>query len=347
LLIDEFQDTDPIQIELAVLIAAPGTDVGEAPWDEIEPRPGHLFFVGDPKQSIYRFRRADISLFLRAAERFGHDGRRLSLTTNYRSGRSIINAVNAVFGELIQHETRGGAPSQPGYEPFVAVRPDPPSGPPVSVLGRVAHTDQPRADEVRARESAEVAATIRRALDEGWPVDRSADPDRPDWQPARAGEITILVPTRLSLPALEDALTGAGIAYRAESASLVYASRLVRDLLLTLRAIDDPSDELSVVAALRSPLFGCGDDDLFSYRHDHGGRFDHGIAPPATLPPDDMVGGGLAYLREMHGLRRWRSPSELVDQVARDRRLLELGEAEGRPRDAWRRLRFVLDQARA
>ena len=347
LLIDEFQDTDPIQIELAVLIAAPGTDVGEAPWDEIEPRPGHLFFVGDPKQSIYRFRRADISLFLRAAERFGHDGRRLSLTTNYRSGRSIIDAVNAVFGELIQHETRGGAPSQPGYEPFVAVRPDPPSGPPVSVLGRVAHTNQPRADEVRARESAEVAATIRRALGEGWAVDRSADPDCPDWRPARAGDITILVPTRLSLPALEDALTGAGIAYRAESASLVYASRLVRDLLLTLRAIDDPSDELSVVAALRSPLFGCGDDDLFSYRHDHGGRFDHGIAPPATLRPDDTVGGGLAYLREMHGLRRWRSPSELVDQVARDRRLLELGEAEGRPRDAWRRLRFVLDQARA
>jgi ATP-dependent helicase/nuclease subunit A len=347
LLVDEFQDTDPIQIELAVLIAAPGTDVGEAPWDEIEPRPGHLFFVGDPKQSIYRFRRADISLFLRAAERFGHHGRRLSLTTNYRSGRSIIDTVNAVFGLLIQQETRGGAPSQPGYEPFVAVRPDPPAGPPVSVLGRVAHTDHPRADDVRARESAEVAATVRRALDEGWPVDRSADPDRPDWQPARAGDVTILVPTRLSLPALEDALTGAGIAYRAESASLVYASRLVRDLLLTLRAIDDPSDELSVVAALRSPLFGCGDDDLFRYRHDHRGRFDYGIAPPTTLPPDDMVGGGIAYLRQMHELRRWRSPSELVDQVARDRRLLELGEAEGRPRDAWRRLRFVLDQARA
>ncbi len=347
LLIDEFQDTDPIQIELAVLIASPGTDVGEAPWDEIEPRPGHLFFVGDPKQSIYRFRRADISLFLRAAERFGHNGRKLSLTTNYRSGRSIIDSVNAVFGQLIRHETRGGAPSQPGYEPFVAVRPDTPAGPPVSVLGRLAHTDQPRADEVRTRESAEVAATIRRALDEGWRVDRSADPDRPDWQPARAGDVTILVPTRLSLPALEDALTDAGIAYRAESASLVYASRLVRDLLLTLRAIDDPSDELSVVAALRSPLFGCGDDDLFRYRHEHGGRFDYGVPPPATLPPDDVVAGGLAYLRRMHDVRRWRSPSELVDQVIRDRRLLELGEAEGRPRDAWRRVRFVLDQARA
>jgi ATP-dependent helicase/nuclease subunit A len=117
--------------------------------------------------------------------------------------------------------------------------------------------------------------------------------------------------------------------------------------LLTLRAIDDPSDELSVVAALRSPLFGCGDDDLFRFRHDHGGRFGSSTDLPDTVPDDDPVGCGLAYLRRMHDLRSWRSPSELADAVVRDRRLLELGPAEGRPRDLWRRVRFVLDQARA
>src|SRR4029450_9552495 len=167
------------------------------------------------------------------------------------------------------------------------------------------------------------------ALDEGWLVDRSPDADRHDWQPARAGDVAILVPTRLSLPPLEDPLTDAGISSRAESASLVYASRLVRDLLLTLRAIDDPSDQLSVVAALRSPLFGCGDDDLFRFRHDHGGRFDSSVDLPATAPDGDPVGCGLAYLRRMHDLRSWRSPSELADAVIRDRRLLELGPAEG------------------
>src|SRR5690606_23403145 len=97
LLIDEFQDTDPIQIELAVLIASSDPDAGSKPWHEIDPKPGHLFFVGDPKQSIYRFRRAVISLFLRAAERFGADGRRLALTTNHRAGAPIIEAVNHVF----------------------------------------------------------------------------------------------------------------------------------------------------------------------------------------------------------------------------------------------------------
>ncbi len=369
LLIDEFQDTDPIQIELAVLIAGPDPGARDAPWDQVEVRPGHLFFVGDPKQSIYRFRRADISLFLQAADRFGRDGAQLALTTNYRSTRSIIAMVNHVFGQLIQPQGQGGVRSQPRYEALVAVRDDAPVGPAVSVLGRRQHGEEPPeadttgdtsgpaararpsprlfAEDVRRLESADVAATIRRALDEGWLVDRSPDADRHDWQPARAGDVAILVPTRLSLPALEDALTDAGISYRAESASLVYASRLVRDLLLTLRAIDDPSDELRVVAALRSPMFGCGDDDLFRFRHDHGGRFDPTAGRPDAVPDDDPVACGLDYLRRMHDLRSWRSPSELADAVVRDRRLLELGPAEGRPRDLWRRVRFVLDQARA
>ena len=369
LLIDEFQDTDPIQIELAVLIAGLDPGVREVPWDQVDVRPGHLFFVGDPKQSIYRFRRADISLFLRAADRFGRDDALLALTTNYRSTRSVIAAVNHVFGKLIQPQWHGGLRSQPGYDALVAVRDDAPVGPAVSVLGRRQHGAEPAegepggdaadtgpaapraarllAEDVRRLESADVAATIRRALDEGWLVDRSHDADRHDWQPAHAGDVAILVPTRLSLPSLEDALTDAGISYRAESASLVYASRLVRDLLLTLRAIDDPSDELSVVAALRSPLFGCGDDDLFRFRHDHGGRFDPTASLSDALPDGDPVAAALAYLRRMHDLRSWRSPSELADEVVRDRRLLELGTAEGRPRDLWRRVRFVLDQARA
>ena len=347
LLIDEFQDTDPIQVELAVLIASTDPDAGRKRWDEIEPAPGHLFFVGDPKQSIYRFRRADISLFLRAAERFGPGARRLSLTTNHRAGAPLVDVVNHLFGKLLQPASRAELPSQPAYEPFVSVRGGAPSGPPVSVLGRLAHTDGPRAAELRVRESADVAATIRRIVREGWRVDRSPDWRSPDWQPASLGDITVLIPTRTSLPALEDALTAAGIAYRAESASLVYASRLVRDVLLTLRAIDDPSDELSTVAALRSPLFACGDDDLYVFRRRFGGQFDHGRPQPPDVPTDHVVARGLAYLHQLHRQRLWLSPSELIDRVLRDRRVLEMGEAEGRARDLWRRMRFVVDQARA
>ena len=98
LLLDEFQDTDPIQVELAVLIAAtPGRRAtGEAHWTSLEVVPGHLFFVGDPKQSIYRFRRADIATFLSAEERFGDgDADTVRLTANFRATAPVIEWVNA------------------------------------------------------------------------------------------------------------------------------------------------------------------------------------------------------------------------------------------------------------
>ena len=71
-LLDEFQDTDPIQLEIAVrLTALPDDPVHETDWRQLRPHPQRLFIVGDPKQSIYRFRRADIAQYLRAAEQTG------------------------------------------------------------------------------------------------------------------------------------------------------------------------------------------------------------------------------------------------------------------------------------
>jgi ATP-dependent helicase/nuclease subunit A len=386
LLIDEFQDTDPIQVELAVLVASvdPFSD-GDRDWHEIPTVPGRLFFVGDPKQSIYRFRRADIATFLQTAEIFGAAGQRVTLAANHRSGQQLVEWVNEVFGRLMPapepadpsdpnddtndvdandvdvndldatHVDAWQIPSAPAYEPSVARRPDAPGGPPVALLGREAHEDSPKADEVRERESLDVAAAIRQVLGQGWLVDRSRTPSESDWRPAGAGDITVLVPTRLSLPFLEDALTDAGIPYRTESSSLVYGSRLVRDLFVTLRAIDDPSDELSIVAALRSALFGCGDDDLFTFRRWHNGSFDYTRTRAGSVPEDHPVGCALEYLRKLHERRRWAAPSELLDQVVRDRRLLELGtagpipgaSAGGRARDLWHRIRFITDQARA
>ncbi|MGH9209951.1 MAG: UvrD-helicase domain-containing protein [Acidimicrobiales bacterium] len=355
LLIDEFQDTDPIQVELAVLVASDDATAGQEPWQNVEPVPGRLFFVGDPKQSIYRFRRADIALFLEVAARFGDGDHRLSLTTNHRAGAALLGRINQLFERLMAPTPTNGAdgatiagPSQPAYQPLVAVRPDPPAGPSVAIVGRQAHEGRPSADEVRTREADDVATAVARILAERWMVDRSSDWRHPDWAPARAGDITVLLPTRLSLPFLEDAFAEAGIAYRTESASLVYSSRPIRDLFAALRAIDDPSDELTVVTALRSPLFGCGDDDLFTFRAIHGGRFDYSRGQPDSVPDDHPVAQGLGYLRGMHrNDRRWRTPSELVDQVVRDRRAMELANGQGRARDLWQRVRFVVDQARA
>ena len=128
--------------------------------------------------------------------------------------------------------------------------------PAVTVLGAVAHPDKPRADLLREREAADVAAIVRQALDEGWTV---CDQRTGQWRPARRDDIAVLVPARTSLPFLEDALDSAGIAYRAEASSLVYQAAEVRSLLAGARAIADTSDSLSLNSAKassssRSPL---------------------------------------------------------------------------------------------
>ncbi len=356
LLLDEFQDTDPIQIELAVRIAAadPESEAAAHPdWKQVPVAPGRLFVVGDPKQSIYRFRRADIGVFLDAQRLLAGDGASLTLTANFRTVPGITDWVNTTFAALMAEPPDDELPltPRPDYVALDAVRTDPPAGtgPTVAVLGRHAHTGRPSASEVRTAEAADVVATVQRARDEAWPVGDGTG----GWRDARLGDITILVPARTSLPFLEEALGDAGIAYRTEASSLVYASRAVRDLLLVVRAVADPTDELRTVSALRTPLFGCGDDDLYRFKVERGGHwaFTSGDADtagqPDTVPADDPVRAGLVVLRRWHDQRAWTSPSTLLDTIVRDRRALELAFAEGRPRDVWRRLRFVVDQARA
>ena len=348
LLLDEFQDTDPIQIELAVRIAAAvplDESAGNASWEQVEVAPGHIFVVGDPKQSIYRFRRADISTFLAAAARFGADGGRVELTANFRTVAPVIDWVNTTFRALMSEPDDTPLPvaSQPQYIALEQTRAAPVVGPPVCVLGRTELPKETRADELRASEADEVAATVARIMHEGWQVDDGEG----GWRRARLGDITVLVPARTSLPFLEDSLDEAGIPFRAELSSLVYASRAVRDLLMVLRAVDDPTNYLHIVSSLRTPLLSCGDDDLFRFKCERNGRWSYLADQPESVPADDPVRMGLYYLRSLYNQRHWLAPSELLERIARDRRALELGFTEGRPRDVWRRLRFVIDQARA
>ncbi|TKJ28323.1 UvrD-helicase domain-containing protein [Blastococcus sp. CCUG 61487] len=332
LLLDEFQDTDPIQIELAVRIAG-GAAASAERWEDVDVPPGSLFVVGDPKQSIYRFRRADIAIYLRSQQVIGEP---VSLTTNFRTVDPIVSWVNDVFGRLITFEED----RQPAFQALSPHRPPEPGSPPVVVLGAEAHLDKPKAAELREREAADVAGVIRRAIDEQWRVQVDGA-----WRAARLDDVAILVPARTSLPFLEDALDRAGIPYRAESSSLVYEAQEVRDLLAAARAVADPSDQLSLVTALRSPLFGCGDDDLWTWKRAGGAL--NVIAPLDDKPAEHPVGRSLAYLQRLHYAARWMAPSEVLAAIVADRRMLEVAATGPRARDHWRRLRFVVDQARA
>ena len=214
LLIDEFQDTDPIQIDLAKLIASPveKTDA----WPNLPDEPERLFFVGDPKQSIYRFQRADIAVFAQA----GHSPNvvRKSLTRNFRSAEPIIGWVNRLFGSLMGPE---GDDVQAAYTALAPVRGRPPTGPCVAVLD-TEHDSKTAMAELRQAEADEVAQAILSAVGQGWSVGAgTGDEGQQAWRPARLADICILLPTRTSLAQLEAALQAHSIPYRIEAGSLI------------------------------------------------------------------------------------------------------------------------------
>jgi ATP-dependent exoDNAse (exonuclease V) beta subunit len=355
LLLDEFQDTDPIQIELAMLIAS-SIDAGDgdpgpgfeppaaapAHWSDLRVAEGRLFFVGDPKQSIYRFRRADIDLFLRARDRFGIDGASVKLTTNFRTVAPVVEWVNALFENAMPEEVPG---AQPRYEPLVPFRrPEAGNDHRPLLLGGPHPNPKVRAAELREAEAADVARTVRDVQHhpERWPVH---DEHSGEWRPATLADVTILVPTRTSLPFLRAALEASAIPYRLATGTLVYDSQDVADVLAAVRAVDDPSDELSLVAALRSPLYACSDVDLFTF-HDAGGRWNLRVKPPESVAADHPVRLALAHLRSLWVDRWWLTPATLVDRIVRERQADLLAFGDPRPREVWRRLRFLVDQAR-
>ena len=355
-LLDEFQDTDPIQLEIAVRLTADPEDANQAEsrrgggdlpaWRRLRPLPGRLFIVGDPKQSIYRFRRADIAQYLRAADQVGAD--RVTLSANFRSTQAVIDFANDVFGRLITFE----ADAQPAFQPLDACRPVVALGHgTVSVLGADRHDDLTAnsrngdlgaADALRLREAADVAATVSTALAQGWPVHDDA---LGALRPCRPGDICILLPTRISLPALEAELRSAQLSYRAENSSVVYATIEIRHVMMVLRAADDPTDELTMVAALRSPLYGCSDVELWEWKR-QGGSWNPWAAAPAVLDAHP-VAASIAHIRSIAERIGWASPADLLAAIVDDRRVLDLALSGPDGRDVWRRVRYVIEQARA
>jgi len=244
-----------------------------------------------------------------------------------------------VFDRVVGAGTLG---SQPAYRHLAAARKalSPKAPLPVVLLG--GEHEQPIAS-VRDREAEEIATTIARIRDEQWPV--NVDRGKTT-RPAQLRDIAVLMPTRASLPQLEEALERAELPSRIESASLVWGTQEVRDLLAVLRAVDDPTNAVAVVAALRSPALACGDDDLLEWVQ-AGGRWDYRVEPPPAINDEHPVRSGMEQLDAFHRDRWWTGVADMVERVTRELRLFELAFAYRRPRDRWRRLRWVLDQARA
>jgi ATP-dependent helicase/nuclease subunit A len=326
LFVDEFQDTDPVQAEVLILLAA--SDPAIRAWRDVRPAPGKLFVVGDPKQSIYRFRRADVGIYEEVREQLArHGARLLTLTASFRSAPTIQRAVNAAFAPLMQgsRETL-----QASYVPLSPVRDDEPGQPALVALP----VPEPFGNRDRITKGAiadslpdAVGAFVHWLVSESnWTVTERDHPgirvpveakhvcllfrrfDTASWV---SGERQMEDVTRPYVQALESR----GIPHLLVGGKSFHDREEVETMRTALAAIEWPDDELSVFGTLRGALFGLGDEPLFEYRR-AAGRL-HPFRPIRTPLPDRLrpIAEALETLRDLHARRNYRPVAETIDRL--------------------------------
>ncbi|MCS7305141.1 MAG: UvrD-helicase domain-containing protein [Thermoguttaceae bacterium] len=275
LLVDEFQDTDPMQVRLIERLCGP---------DFLK---GKLFFVGDYKQSIYRFRGARPEEFHRLRSATPKAGQ-LSLTKNFRSQPGILDFVNALFCEEMG----------PDYEPLRPHRRQLNPEPIVEFLwakeaaeaewsqtasypqdeenaeDQVPGQQEAKAATIRGREADWIARRIRQLLDSGQPLvldQEAAKQGQERLRPPQPGDIAVLFRALSDIQIYEEALRQYEISYYLVGGHAFYAQQEIYDLLNLLRAIQSPLDEVALVGVLRSPFFNLHDETLYWLVRNTGG----------------------------------------------------------------------------
>ena len=258
-LVDEFQDTDPVQYEI---ILAVSEQVGNqaADWHDMRLEPGKLFIVGDPKQSIYAFRRADIEAFDRVMEKITADGGMAqTLTTNFRSDAAVLEPVNEIFDRLFERTPliqpanvrlevcpqRRSASIEPGVR-----------------LSVTAPNGQEETFDAAGATRAESEVLAR------WLTDEVLN--RPSMKP---GHVALLFRKLTQADAYLDALRRHEIPYIIEGEKHFYRRQEVIDFVNLLRVLDHPHDEIALTGLLRSPLGGLADRELYELKE--AGHFDY------------------------------------------------------------------------
>ena len=293
-MVDEFQDTDPLQTEIFWrLCGEPPGDGDAGDWTAFAPRPGALFLVGDPKQAIYRFRGADIAAYVGAREAFraGDADAVLSIATNFRSRAPIMEYVNARFETALSEEN-----GQPGFQALDPFRPLRDDGSSVAALDVSVADEDGKANAQQQRDGeAETVAELCARLIGSEPV---PDPENGRPRPCRAGDIALLAPTGNDLWRYEEALEARGIPVATQAGKGLYRRQEIQDLIAVTRVLADRRDTLALGALLRGPLVGLTEEELLDIVWS---------LPRTEIAPDDLPRLDLGV-----------SPEEIANPLARD-----------------------------
>jgi ATP-dependent helicase/nuclease subunit A len=318
LLVDEFQDTDPLQAEIMLLLSsepgepdadsAAGTDdVGRsdagasdqgADWRVQVPREGALFVVGDPKQSIYRFRRADIQLYGFVRDRFEDFGDVLTLSTNFRSRPPIGDVVNDLFDDEAFFP-REATSEQAAFE-RLDTRPPTSPVPREGVYTYLLAPDRANKEHAAIDDATRLATWIRGRVDQGE---------------RRPEDFLILTRLRPQLAKYANALEAFGLPVQVTGAGIGVEDEL-REVVVLLECMIDPTNPVRVVSALVGLFFGLDYERLVQHRL-AGGGFD--AMSPRDQGHPDVVGA----VRKLHGW--WRASNAEPADVFVGRLTSELG----------------------
>ncbi len=328
LLVDEFQDTDPLQAEILFLLAA--DDPKENNPDRAHVVPGKLFLVGDPKQSIYRFRRADVSLYENIKRRLEKDGASvIHLQTSFRSAPSIQDFVNSAFGPLMPQmvpndgvsEEEQGPRSQAVYVPLAPFRPNPRGRPTIVALPVPRpYGDYKKIVQWKIEESLPdaVGAFVDWMITQsGWTItERGSTVETPIKSQhicllfkrlqSFGGDVTRPYVRALEARRIPHVLVGGRSFHEREE---------VIALRNALAAIEWPDDELSMYATLHGPFFALGDDALLAFKHAH--RHLHPLRKRnADKPLTDLTKPVATALEVLGALHVARNRTTIADTIA-------------------------------
>ena len=313
-LVDEFQDTDPLQTEIFWRLCGEPIN-GDDDWTRFQIRPGALFLVGDPKQAIYRFRGADVGAYVQARDAFRAQdpGSLLSISTNFRSCASILTFVNERFEAVLS------ADGQPGFtalDPFHDDR----GGLCVAALDIAVADENGKASAEQQRDAeADAIAELCARLIESHPIiDRRSGAERP----CQPGDIALLAPTGAELWRYEEALERRGIPVATQAGKGLFRRQEVQDLIALTRVLADRRDTLALGALLRGPLVGLTEEDLLDIiwglprseeQPDRIPRLDLSIDPAVIAHP--LARDVIERLQSLSRRGNSTTPHELLSQA--------------------------------
>ncbi|MGE6259153.1 UvrD-helicase domain-containing protein [Heyndrickxia sporothermodurans] len=298
LLVDEFQDTDPIQAEIMFLLTS--KDLEEKNWTKCTPKPGSLFVVGDPKQAIYRFRRADIDIYNKVKELIVKDrGEVLHLTMNFRTLDSITAKLNLVFEEMFPES---GTEYQAAFKRLNSYFEDD-----HSTFSGIYQLMVPKKCSNQAEivqcDSVQIATMIKNMIRQGH----------------KPKEFMILSRYNDNLDKYYQALLNENIPASLSGEMVIGKVEEFKELCYLLEYIDDPCNPVKLLAILRGSFFGISDQQLYEWKQS-GGMFHIYSIPSKPIDAQTIKQIGSVF-EKLQSYIRWKNqftPKIVIEKIIED-----------------------------